>query len=168
VTSTSKTLWTCAARGIEQHRSNNESMPLRLMSYFRRNSDLNIRSVLQLSSSTQHSYFNYHILTYKVYYSTMHFLHLPVLFAVSRLALASPYICSPAWGKPGGFYACADKNFSGECGWFPPSDTCWRFPENPSPRSISPDTGGYCIIYDDAECTVQSSSVTINSEQKKL
>ena len=63
----------------------------------------------------------------------------------------SPFIlskCNP--GKPGAVYTCSGPNFSGICNYRMPNDACFKLAE--PPKSIGPDMGGYCVIFDDSEC----------------
>jgi hypothetical protein len=87
------------------------------------------------------------------------------LFAVLHVALSIPTQC-PFGGKSGGYQVCTERGFQGECEWYAPSDTCWSFVS--VARSIRPDLGGYCRMYDGAECTVQSCDVLLDVDTKKL
>ncbi|KAF2476642.1 uncharacterized protein BDR25DRAFT_375650 [Lindgomyces ingoldianus] len=56
-------------------------------------------------------------------------------------------------GLPGAVYICTERNFAGECGWVMPSTNC-HIPGtgDDTPRSIGPDPGGFCILYEKATC----------------
>jgi hypothetical protein len=95
----------------------------------------------------------------------MYTLRFTALFALLNVALSVPTECGSG-GIPGGFQVCTDRDFGGVCAWEGPSDTCWYFLQDA--RSIRPDVGGYCRIYDDNECTIQSSNVLLDGENKKL
>jgi hypothetical protein len=87
------------------------------------------------------------------------------LFALLHLAVSIPAQCSFG-GNAGGYQVCNERDFQGQCEWYAPSDTCWGFTS--VGRSIRPDLGGYCRIYDDNECTIQSSDVLLDGDNKKL
>lgn len=56
--------------------------------------------------------------------------------------------CKP--GNPGAVYTCSGPNFSGNCIYGMPDDACFKLTE--PLKSIGPDMGGYCVIFDDSEC----------------
>jgi hypothetical protein len=63
----------------------------------------------------------------------------------------SPFIsqaCIP--GNPGAVYTCSGSNFSGNCNYRMPNDTCFTLTEKL--QSIGPDMGSYCVIFDDSKC----------------
>lgn len=57
-------------------------------------------------------------------------------------------------GLPGAVYICTDDNFRGNCGWLLPSSSC-RIPGTGAqkPRSVGPDAGGHCILFEKSDCT---------------
>lgn len=57
-------------------------------------------------------------------------------------------------GLPGAVYVCTDQNFRGDCSWIMPSTRC-HIPgtANQAPESIGPDPGGFCILFQKADCT---------------
>jgi hypothetical protein len=95
----------------------------------------------------------------------MNTLRFTALFAVLHVALSIPAQCSFD-GSAGGYQVCTERDFQGTCEWYAPSDTCWSFVK--AAKSIRPDLGGYCRIYDDAECTIQSSDVLLDGKTKRL
>lgn len=57
-------------------------------------------------------------------------------------------------GLPGAVYTCTDQNFRGDCAWIMPSTSC-HIPGtvDDTPRSIGPDSGGFCVLYEKATCS---------------
>lgn len=52
-------------------------------------------------------------------------------------------------GLPGAVYTCTAENFSGDCGWSLPTTNC----RIANAQSIGPDSGGYCTLYKNFDCT---------------
>ncbi|KAF2192154.1 hypothetical protein K469DRAFT_479550, partial [Zopfia rhizophila CBS 207.26] len=57
-------------------------------------------------------------------------------------------------GLPGAVYICTMPQFRGICGWVMPSSEC-HIPGTgtQAPQSIGPDPGGFCVLYEKADCT---------------
>jgi hypothetical protein len=69
--------------------------------------------------------------------------------------------CDPRIGIPGGVYTCPLPNFqrsdTQDCTWWAPdpsTDNCVSWGDNPAdrPRSIGPDGGGMCALFDGEGC----------------
>lgn len=86
-----------------------------------------------------------------------------ICMALLGLAASTPTNASPRsiearapWqvGLPGAVYVCTGRYFQGDCGWNQPSTECRIVGAgNQAPNSIGPDPGGFCELFETADCS---------------
>ncbi|OAL56521.1 hypothetical protein IQ07DRAFT_9723 [Pyrenochaeta sp. DS3sAY3a] len=81
-----------------------------------------------------------------------------VIVLIAVLCTASAHPSLQRRGLPGAVYTCTEENFRGDCQWSSPTNRC-RLPGpailNSGIKSLGPDPGGFCTLYEKFDCTGQ-------------
>jgi hypothetical protein len=112
--------------------------------------------------------------------------HFPLLPLFTSLATAIPFSisphllsssapnCNPAGPNTSpGVYYCTNDNFLGKCNWRPYADTddwCLDFSDGLThrPRSIAPDVGGYCELFNQPGCRGDTEKIWKGMDHTRL
>ena len=130
---------------------------------------IQICSPIIIDSCDQHIYFDLlilqlHDITAKMTFSFSHLFISLLGYLISSVASTPTNVWprsitsrdTQQVGLPGAVYICTGKNFQGDCGWNQPSTECRIVGTGTqAPNSIGPDPGGFCELFDTADCSGQ-------------